>query len=178
MVRTRDYRKFSLVSNEGRCHNSFPGYTIMRIVYGAKDLAQTKRYVLLAENALDSVRRMCIPGAFLAETLPFLKYVPACLPGGAARRFATKYKPVVQAMRNEPFEEVKQAMVSFTRARLRPLLTVTMGSFQASGTWQLSIASNLSSQFCGERSVYTMTPDAETLVKDVTAVAYAGQFPL
>lgn len=117
MVRMSDYRKFSLASNEARCHNSFPGYTIMRVVYGAKDLAQTKRYVLLAENALDSVRRMCIPGEFLAESLPFLKYVPAWLPGGAARRFAAKYKPIVQAMRNEPFNEVKQAMVSFARAR-------------------------------------------------------------
>lgn len=52
------------------------------------------------------------PGAFLAELLPVLKYIPAWLPGGSARRFAAEYKPRVEEMINKPYEEAKMKIVS------------------------------------------------------------------
>lgn len=83
----------------------------MRVVYGAKDASQTASYVKLADRALESARRMAVPGAFLAEALPVLKHFPAWLPGGSAQRFAAEYKPIVQEMRNRPFDEVQTAVV-------------------------------------------------------------------
>lgn len=94
---------------------SLPGSTIMRVVYGAKDASQTASYVELADRALESARRMAVPGAFLAEALPVLKHFPTWLPGGNARRFAAKYKPIVQEMRNRPFDEVQNAFVCILR---------------------------------------------------------------
>lgn len=95
--------------------NSFPGTIIVRVVYGVSDPAKVAQYVRLAVTAMASARRITTPFAFSAEFLQFLKYIPSWLPGGSARRFAEKYRPIVKEMRDVPFDEVKQALVRFVR---------------------------------------------------------------
>lgn len=92
--------------------DSLPGSTIIRVAYGARSAAQRDLYVGLAEQALESARRGLVPGAFVAELIPIMKYIPSWLPGGSARKFAAHYEPRVREMRDLPFEEVKSAMVS------------------------------------------------------------------
>ncbi|KAH8105130.1 cytochrome P450 [Cristinia sonorae] len=89
---------------------SLPGSSIIRAVYGPRDASQMREYVRTAELALESARILTVPGAFLAELIPSLKYIPDWLPGGSARRFAKKYKPILEEMKNKAFDEVKSNM--------------------------------------------------------------------
>lgn len=90
---------------------SLPGSTIIRVTYGPRTAKEVENYVRLAERALDSARKALVPGAFIAEFIPLLRYIPGYIPGGQARRFADEYGPAVQAMRDKPFDEVKAAAV-------------------------------------------------------------------
>ena len=92
-------------------YQSLPGFAIMRLVYGSRDPSRTQGYVKLADRALESAARAVVPGSFLAESIPLLRYIPGWLPGGKARRFAEQYRPIVQQMRNKPFDELQEAMV-------------------------------------------------------------------
>ncbi|KAH8105125.1 cytochrome P450 [Cristinia sonorae] len=85
---------------------------IIRVVYGARNAARMREYVDLAERTMESVRRLLVPGAFLAELIPALKYIPAWLPGGYTKRFVSVYQPLVDEMRNRPFDEVKEAIAN------------------------------------------------------------------
>ncbi|KAH8077107.1 cytochrome P450 [Cristinia sonorae] len=91
---------------------NFPGSTIVRVAYGARDASQLREYVDLAERALETSRRFLVPGAFLVELFPVLRYLPSWLPGGDGKRFAEAYRPVVVEVQNKPFNEVKAAMAA------------------------------------------------------------------
>ncbi|KAH8105122.1 cytochrome P450 [Cristinia sonorae] len=90
---------------------TFPGSSIIRVVYGARNATLMREYVDLAEKAMDSVRRLLLPGAFAAEFIPALKYIPSWLPGGYTRKFVSEYQPLVDELRDRPFNEVKEAIV-------------------------------------------------------------------
>ncbi|TCD64381.1 hypothetical protein EIP91_004128 [Steccherinum ochraceum] len=128
-----------------------PGATIIRVTYGARNETQTQEYIDLAEKALEAGKKMAIPGAFYAEAIPLLKYIPAWLPGGYARKFAAVYRPVLKQMIHKPYDEVKDAM--------------------ASGRELPSVAYNLISQF---QSDSEPTPEEDSITRDVTAMAYVG----
>lgn len=68
-------------------------------------------FVRVAEMAMDSVRKGLGPGRFLADVIPAFGHIPSWLPGGAARKFAEDYKPVVRRMRDELYYEVKASIV-------------------------------------------------------------------
>ena len=52
------------------------------------------------------------PGKYLVDTLPWLKYVPAWVPGASFQAVAQEGKKVIAASFSIPFEAVKAAMVS------------------------------------------------------------------
>ena len=68
-------------------------------------------YVTVAETAIEGLSKMCIPGAFWIEFLPWIRYIPGWIPGAKSVNFAKKYVPMVNAMRDKPFAEVEAAMV-------------------------------------------------------------------
>jgi len=72
---------------------SLAGSAIMRVTYGARDVHQTRKYVQRAEKAMDSARKVIVPGPSLVEFFRFLQYVLAWMPGGAASRHVAEYKP-------------------------------------------------------------------------------------
>lgn len=47
-----------------------------------------------------------IPGTFLVDVLPFLKYVPVWVPGPGFRKKAMEWKALGRAMIEIPFEVV------------------------------------------------------------------------
>lgn len=123
-----------------------PGYVIIRCVYGVHNTAKLHKYVKIANDALESTRRIATPGAFKAEFLQFLRHVPAWMPGGEARRYAEKYISKVKLMRDTAFDEVKASIVGLyfvpavfraliehnrmTAKRLRPLHTSSFENFR------------------------------------------------
>ena len=81
-------------------------------MYSTRITSKNDRYIQLAEKAIEGSVLARIPGAFWVEYLPFLRYIPAWVPGSSARKWGDLYKPIVTAARNEPYNAVEQAMVS------------------------------------------------------------------
>ncbi|KAH8105245.1 cytochrome P450 [Cristinia sonorae] len=129
---------------------NLPGSSIIRVVYGARNATQMRHYIYLAERGLEAARKALVPGAFLAELIPIMKHIPSWLPGGAARRFAAEYRPIVAEMRDRAFDEVKEAM--------------------ANGKAVPSVASRLIEDLQDEAG--NLTEEADEIVRGISAVAY------
>ncbi|KAJ7281442.1 cytochrome P450 [Mycena rebaudengoi] len=71
-------------------------------------------YISLAEKAMHGLSVAVVPGRFLVDFFPFLKYVPAWVPGATFKRLANEWKECNLNMINKPFEEVKRNMASGT----------------------------------------------------------------
>ena len=67
----------------------------------------------MSEEALQAANDGLVQGKFLAEWLPFLKYIPTWFPGASFKRKALEWRQMNRAMLNLPFEMVKQRMVSW-----------------------------------------------------------------
>ncbi|KAH8105243.1 cytochrome P450 [Cristinia sonorae] len=121
---------------------TLPASTIMRIVYGARNASQMNEYIDIAEQAMDAVRKLLVPGAFLAEFIPFLRHFP---PG-------CRYRPIVQRLRDQPFEEVQRTM--------------------AEGKAMPSVAYSLIRQLQGENE--NLTAEQDYLARGVAGGAYGA----
>lgn len=51
--------------------------------------------------------------AFWVDFMPFIQYVPAWVPGAAAAKIGARSRPIVQRMRDMPFDNVKYGEVLF-----------------------------------------------------------------
>jgi hypothetical protein len=89
--------------------------TIMHIAYGIKVTEADDPYISNAEAALSGLAQAAIPGQFLVDLLPILKYVPSWVPGASFKRKAAYWRRINVNMAEKPFEYVKEALVSSTR---------------------------------------------------------------
>ncbi|THH33533.1 hypothetical protein EUX98_g692 [Antrodiella citrinella] len=84
---------------------------IVRIVYGMKISGLDDEYIRLAHEGVEGLVRAVVPGAYWVEYLPFLRHIPSWVPGTSGRKLAEAYSPIVERMRDIPFENVQAAMV-------------------------------------------------------------------
>ncbi len=97
--------------------------TIMDIAYGIQVEKRTDEYISVAENALEGLSAAAVPGAFMVDQIPFLKYVPSWFPGARFQERAAYWKSLSEIMVNKPFNAVKDAFVSILPIRMRsPLI--------------------------------------------------------
>lgn len=78
---------------------------IMSITYGIDTLPEGDPFVTAAEDALHTIAMAARPGAFLVDSLPFLKYVPAWFPGAGFQRKASEWKVLARRMVDMPYEK-------------------------------------------------------------------------
>ncbi|KAJ6607665.1 cytochrome P450 [Mycena sp. CBHHK59/15] len=88
----------------------FAGEVIMFAAYGIDVLPSNDPYVALAKEAVDTWSIASIPGRFLVDPIPILRYVPSWLPGAGFKRKAKEWRKLARAMVDEPFAEVKRKM--------------------------------------------------------------------
>ncbi|KAF8506218.1 cytochrome P450 [Gautieria morchelliformis] len=86
------------------------GATIMEIIYGIDVLPIGDPYIQLAEQASQAVLSAVIPGSFLVDTLPILKYVPEWMPGAGFKTKARVWRHVATEMPVVPFNACKKAL--------------------------------------------------------------------
>ncbi|KAF7372980.1 Cytochrome P450 [Mycena sanguinolenta] len=112
------------------CSN-LAGTVIMNITYGIDVHAADDKYIRIAEEAMERVSIASVPGAFLVDSIPALKYVPNWIPGAEFKRKAMEWKKIGQELLQLPFTETKQniatgtARTSFTSTNLRFLEDLT-----------------------------------------------------
>ena len=68
-------------------------------------------YVKIAEEALEAIGELLIPGAFLVDNIPILKYVPEWFPGAKFQSKAATMRKHADIMRNATFSATEELMV-------------------------------------------------------------------
>nr|GAT47917.1 cytochrome P450 [Mycena chlorophos] len=84
----------------------FAGRLSLEVAYGIK-VQPGDPYLEIVEEAMLGVSIASIPGTFLVDTFPILKYVPSWLPGASFKRKAARWWKVTNDVLNQPFQEVK-----------------------------------------------------------------------
>lgn len=92
---------------------------VVYVTYGKSISGIHDEYVTGSEFALEGISKAMIPGFFWIEYLPFLQHLPKWVPGQTWRREVEKYLPVVRKMIDQPFYEVKAAMVRCFANKIR-----------------------------------------------------------
>ena len=84
----------------------------MRTAYGFDDIRQNHSLIHIAERLILEFSEASVPGRYLVNYFPILKYVPSWFPGAG---FQTRFKEIAQMSFKSlypPFEEAKRDVVS------------------------------------------------------------------
>jgi hypothetical protein len=140
---------------------------ILHITYGYTVADKNDSYVALADAAVHPLSRAGIFGTYLVDYIPILKHVPSWMPGASFKRQARVWHRLAREVLESQFNIVKENMVSqSTRYVHRYWQDV-----QAKGTAVSCVASR-------ELEKWTesdQSADEEEVIKNITAIAYAGQ---
>ncbi|OCH91991.1 cytochrome P450 [Obba rivulosa] len=85
------------------------GRIIIAITYGIPDTPAQEEYISDGARAAETFARSSIPGKYLCDLLPFLKYAPSWVP---FQREAREARELLMGIRRRPFEHVKRNMKS------------------------------------------------------------------
>ncbi|KDQ53894.1 hypothetical protein JAAARDRAFT_197004 [Jaapia argillacea MUCL 33604] len=124
--------------------------TIMDIVYGLVVTEKNDELVTISEAAVLSATLASVPGAYLVDFIPILKYVPAWFPGAGFKRKAEEWRRLKDRFVNEPFGTVKKAL--HEGCAMRPSMARTLLQTLPEGN----------------------AKESELRARNVTAVAFAG----
>ena len=83
----------------------------MKIVYGIIVQESDDPYISLAEEVLNGLAEAGIPGAFLVDMVPILKYVPSWFPGVGFQKKAARWREALNTMAEKPFRHVQEQLV-------------------------------------------------------------------
>ncbi|KAJ7805524.1 cytochrome P450 [Mycena olivaceomarginata] len=125
------------------------GELIISVAYGIDTLPVNDPYIALAEKSVKAFSDASVPGRFLVESFPILKYLPEWMPGADFKRIARKGKDIIHTLRDLPFAEVKHQ--------------IAVGFASSSFTTDALLALESSDQYYEERNV-----------KDIAASMYGA----
>ncbi|KAI9059150.1 CyP450 monooxygenase [Trametes sanguinea] len=126
--------------------------SIARFTYGVEIPEDDDEYLVMAEEALESFNQAFIPGKYLVETFPVLRFLPSWFPGAKFQREAKVWKPRVHKLRDVPWE---QALKSIREGTAPPSMTA-------------DLMQRVSRYSGAERA------EEEVIARNVAAVAYAA----
>ncbi|TBU24748.1 cytochrome P450 [Dichomitus squalens] len=126
--------------------------SILKVVYNIRIEDEKDPLVGMIEAAFEGVNEGVLPGRFLVEFMPFLRYVQPWIPGMQSPKLWEKWQSSARKMANEPYMLTKAQMVSFEQ-----------------GSASQSIVANLLSRL--SQSGEVLPPDEET-IKGVGMVAF------
>ena len=83
----------------------------MRVVYGIEVDEDSVDYLQMAEDTVAIISEVFLPGKYIIELLPWLRYFPSWVPGATVKRAGVTWRSVVQKLVEEPWRSVMAAMV-------------------------------------------------------------------
>ena len=83
----------------------------MKIGYGIVVQESDDPYISNAEEVGSAVVEAGIPGAFLVDLFPILKYVPSWFPGAGFQKKAAHWREIIHIMADKPFCHVHEQLV-------------------------------------------------------------------
>ena len=90
---------------------SMAGGIILRITYGYEVQDGVDEFVELIERSNNNFNRSAVPGVFLVDVFPILKYFPEWLPGMGFLSLAREWKKDTIASAEVPYAFTKNQMV-------------------------------------------------------------------
>nr|BAL05183.1 cytochrome P450 [Phanerodontia chrysosporium] len=84
------------------------GALIMSVGYAIDVQAKDDPYLNAAEHAGECVQKTLVPGAFLVDILPFLKYLPDWFPGAGFKQKARSWRKSIMYIRDAPYDVTKK----------------------------------------------------------------------
>ncbi|KAK1235347.1 hypothetical protein PQX77_001436 [Marasmius sp. AFHP31] len=106
-----------LVSSPGEFYSLTRHYTsavILQLAYGYTLERDDDPYLELVDEAMVGFNAMIVPGSFLVDHLPLLKYVPSWFPGGDFKRKAKRWTAYARDVKDIPWKWVNQALANGT----------------------------------------------------------------
>lgn len=91
---------------------SLLGASILETLYGFEVKGPDDVHIEMNERSVESIIECFIPGKYLVDFLPFLKYVPKWMPGASFKRKCAIWREQVMAVRNLPYKAAQNALVS------------------------------------------------------------------
>lgn len=86
--------------------------TILSTTYGLEIQPKDDPYIRMAEHGVEGFAVAGIPGTFLVDSFPFLKWVPGWVPGAGFQKKAQNWKKSTVSMVEVPFAAAKECIVS------------------------------------------------------------------
>ncbi|KAK7677340.1 hypothetical protein QCA50_019670 [Cerrena zonata] len=127
---------------------------IMKITYDMDITEMDSEHVLLAQEANLALSIVTMPGVYWVDHFPFLKYLPKWLPGLQFKNIAEYYRPIVEKMRSQPFDEILQVM--------------------REGRATSSLTSKLIERLQRRSGTTNLSTTDDELARNVTGVAYSA----
>ena len=111
--RTSPFTIFLVTSNHALyfLRISLVGSTTLSMTYSIKVQPYNDPYIKIAEEAVESISELMIPGAFLVDIIPILKYVPEWFPGAKFHSKAAVMRKHAAIMRNTTFAATEELTV-------------------------------------------------------------------
>ncbi|EJF55961.1 cytochrome P450 [Dichomitus squalens LYAD-421 SS1] len=87
------------------------GAITIRVGYGIDvDEHKDTDYLGIAETAMATFSLAFLPGKYLVEPFPILRFLPSFMPGAGFKREAAEWYPIVRKMRDLPWEAAMSAL--------------------------------------------------------------------
>nr|BAL05187.1 cytochrome P450 [Phanerodontia chrysosporium] len=83
---------------------------ILGVTFGMEVNDSNDPYVTIADRAIQSLVEAGMPGSYMVEYIPLMRYIPSWAPGGKFRRDAAEWRTLVSDMFTKPFEHIKSAI--------------------------------------------------------------------
>ena len=116
---------------------SLVGSTSISMTYSINVQTYNDPHIKIVEEAMEAISELLIPGAFLVDIIPILKYVPEWFPGAKFQRKAAMMRRHAVKMVNTMFAATEKLMacdsspfLRFLLDNLRPAATMIPRSFQ------------------------------------------------
>ncbi|KAJ2926936.1 hypothetical protein H1R20_g10147, partial [Candolleomyces eurysporus] len=99
------------------------GGILMNIAYGFDPKSKDDPYISTALEVNYAFQTAILPGAFLVDRIPLLKYVPGWMPGAGFKRWAEYYRQATYSAQDRPFNF---AMDGVKRNEIQPCAMTKM----------------------------------------------------
>ncbi|GJE97912.1 cytochrome P450 [Phanerochaete sordida] len=83
---------------------------ILGVTFGMDIKDHSDSYVVLAEKAIRSIVAVALPGTYMVDYMPLMRWIPSWAPGGEFKREAAEWSALVSDMFTTPLELVKTAL--------------------------------------------------------------------
>ena len=91
---------------------------IADVVYGRQVHTMEDEFIQLSAKSVEVSLETNTIGNYWIDFLPVLRHIPHWVPGAAAAKYAARWRPVVLASFNQPFDAVKNDPVCLCLPKL------------------------------------------------------------